>query len=191
MPNADITLSNLGLNNTTLIAIAVVNLVLVLGLVFYVFKQNHRIAELEIAAKPKYGFLGKPLFSMFAMLLLVGGFGVTYFASQSFPDSSVSDGTKVDLELVIEPGALTTAGREVSFHVIPSIDGIRWGGAKVYKFDAYWTITGVKVYSEPDLDLTIDKTGGFKKVLPLGIYKVKVDVVYGGKTWTKTVDVNI
>lgn len=171
--------------NSTLIAIVFVNAVLFGGLIAYILYQGRKINRLEEAAKPKYGFLGKPIFSLVALFLMIGSFGVTYLVSRNVPDYSVGDEYKVELEIkateIERDDGLVTA----KFQVIPTVDGLEWGGSERNKFDAFWSVKGVEEsFSEYESGLTINNPGGFEHTLPEGSYEVRVDVLYKGFTWT-------
>lgn len=183
---------NLISSQSTLIIVLVVNIALILGLLYYIVRQNRHIDQLEAAMKPKYGFLGKPLFSFFAVLMMVGGFAAIYAVSENISDVSVGGNDQVEIQIEVKPGKEVSGGREVSFKVIPSINGVEWGGeSSGAKFEAYWTVDGPLTFSEFESKITFGKHGGFTKVLPHGNYHVVVNVSYLEQSYITSINVGI
>jgi hypothetical protein len=176
--------SQLNIQPGTLIAIVVINIFLFAALVAFIFFQNRKITRLEEAVRPKYGFLGKPLLSTLAIMLMVGGFGVTYFVSKNIPDYSVGDEYKVTLEIKTDEISRKDEIAKVKFQVVPTVNGYEWGANDINIFDVFWSVNGPKDFSEFESGLHLNFLGGFIKDLPIGTYEIRVDVVYEGFTWT-------
>jgi hypothetical protein len=187
MDTSQVITGKLFLTTSTAVFIITVILAVIGGLVIFLFLQNRQINRLKEAAKPKYGFLGKPLLPVLTAALLFGGFGVTFLAQQG-PGTSVNEEAKVELKVKTEVLEFTDTQAIVAFSVTPSVDGVEWGLKPGDTIDIYWNITGPKNLSEYELGLSINKRGGFTKTLPRGNYKVTVNTVVAGKNRTKTVD---
>jgi hypothetical protein len=54
-------------------------LVLVVGMLGIIIWQQLRIKKMKGPEQPKYGFLGKPLYSVLAIAVLAGGVGLTWY----------------------------------------------------------------------------------------------------------------
>lgn len=176
--------TQLNMQSGTLIAIVVVNIFLFAALVTFILFQNRKINRLEEAVRPKYGFLGKPLLSVLAVFLMLGGFGVTYFVSKNIPDYSVGDEYKVQLEIKTDEIEREDGIATVNFQVIPTVNGEEWGESENNKFDIFWSVKGPENFSEMESKISKISQGGFQKKLPIGTYQIRVDVVYKGFTWT-------
>lgn len=176
-------LPQFSVDSTTLLVVLVLNVVLVGVLLAVITRQNKQIADLNEANRPKYGFLGKPLYSAMLMIVLVGGFGSTYFFSQS-QDVSTSD-TSDTLELQVTTSRQGSG--ELKLNVVPVVNGTPWGAASS-RFDAFWTVTGDSgTTSDFELSISKDKPGGIRFKLSSGVYQIRVDVVYEDQTWSKTI----
>lgn len=182
--NTTATAAQLSSQNSTLIAVVVVNIVIFGLLIAYILFQSRKINRLEEAAKPRYGFLGKPLFSLIALSLMIGSFSLTYVISKGTPDYSVGDETKVKLEIKAEIIEQIDGYTTARFQVVPTVEDLQWGGTDRNKFDAFWSVKGEENFSEIESDISLASPGGFQRTLPSGIYEVRVDVIFKGLTWT-------
>lgn len=155
-------------------------------LVIVVLVQQRRIHNLEEIARPKYGFLGKPLLSAVLALAMVGGLVVTYQATQNINNVVVSAGKNVEAKFVITSAPTLPNTYRVDFAVVPSVDGVEWGKEANDKFDIYWTVKGEQNFDVFELSKTRTSTSGFMRVLRSGRYDITVDIVFQDKRFTKT-----
>lgn len=183
---------NIAGSQSTLIIVLVINVLLILGLLFFIFRQNKHIDQLEAAMKPKYGFLGKPLLSVMAVLMMVGSFVVIYAVSENASNISVGGNDQIELQIEVKPGAQDGDMRAVHFQVIPKINGVEWGGEQSGAVaDVFWSISGAEEFSEFEINLSYAKPGGFTRSVSKGTYQVRVDFLYLGQTYTSTINVGI
>ncbi|MBL8014953.1 MAG: hypothetical protein JNK26_02080 [Candidatus Doudnabacteria bacterium] len=180
----------ISINSTTLTIIVIANIFVFGTLIMLVLRQRNHIQQLEDDLKPRYGFLGKPLFTSLAVALMLGSFGLTYLIKQNSPDVSVTEEKRVEITIDYEVVADLGVKKDVKFKVIPKVDGKEWADDQTALFDAYWSFSGPEVFSEFESKLNEKDPGGFRRVLAEGDYRIRIDIVYLGKTWSKEFNLN-
>lgn len=169
-----------------LVAIVLVNIAVFSVLVGIVLRQRNHISLLEDELKPRYGFLGKPIYSLMVVALMLGGFGVTFLVKQNVTDNSVSEEKMLEIKVTADVISTQDNAVKVKFKAIPWVDGVEWGGDQTTNvFSFYWSITGPQDVSEFESKISRTNPSGFELTLLPGAYDVRVDAVYLGKTWSK------
>jgi len=167
-------------------------LVLVVGMLGIIIWQQLRIKKMKGPEQPKYGFLGKPLYSVLALAVLVGGVGLTWYNLSHGTEQvtvQADESVKVDVTYEVKE---TETGKQLLLNVIPTYKGIAWGGQSAYKFDAFWTIKSTsKTWTEVEPELDINDVGGISIPVSSGSYTVDVDVVFEERVWTESITVTI
>ncbi len=160
-----------------LFGIIMLTVVILLGVV--VLMQKKQIDDLR---RPKFGFLGKPIFAMLLVAFSLGGFGLVYYTSNS--SSSIGD-TSADrkVELQIKSTYLGQ-GYDYMLKLIPTVDGKAWGGNNSNMFDVYWTIQNKMIVTEAEIDLSLNNQGGITKTLEKGKNKIKTTVFFENKSYS-------
>ncbi len=176
-------------NPVLLLAVAALSVISIfLGIT--VTRQRQQIAVLTAPPRRRYGFLGKPLYAVVVVALFVGVIGFTYYANQNVQNVTVSADTNVAIAIKTQVLGTTAQGNQVQISVVPSVDGVEWGGSHGPSFDAFWTAVGPSGFSQVELGLTQSNSGGFIKVLRSGSYQITVDIVVANRRFNKTVSVN-
>jgi uncharacterized integral membrane protein len=171
--------------NTVVTLIIGILLVTVLILVVALINQNQKYKE---AIAPKFGFMGKPLYSFLMFAVLAGGISFAFFATQ---DGTIDDAL-ADLRVSVEIDAsvINPSTKSYQFRVTPSANGTVWGP---YTYDAYWSFEnadGTKTTAVEN-GLSIDSVGGVIKKLPSGVNKVKVNVFVEDKNVIDEIEVTV
>lgn len=151
-------------------------IIAMLGLLFVTVRQQRKINQLQEQLRPKYGFLGKPLYSVVALLVLVGGFGFTVIGNQNTP--SVDDVSATNqIRATVDYEVIEVQGNSylVRFNAIPYVNNQPWG-IQDQEFDIFWELTGPSSFSNVELALSANSNGGFTMQVPGGSYQIKLDV---------------
>jgi hypothetical protein len=164
--------------------------VLSLFLILTVVRQKQQITTIQ-ADRSRHGFLGKPLYAAVVFALFVGGFGLTYFASQNVQNVTVKADSEVEITIQVKILGASSTGTQVQFNVVPMVDGVEWAGVNGPEFDAFWTAIGPTEFSQIELSLTKSNAGGFIKVLRAGSYEITVDIIVNGNRFNKTATIII
>lgn len=172
--------------NTIISAIILILLLTVLILIVALVQQNRRYQE---ATTPKFGFLGKPLYTFFAFALFAGGIGFAWFVSNqggTIGDSLAGDRITVQIDAAV----INPSTRNYQFRVTPTANGTLWGP---YTYDAYWNFENADGTTSTALEngLTKDNIGGVVKKLPSGVNKIKVNVFVEDKNVTDEIEVTV
>jgi hypothetical protein len=155
--------------------------IVVMGLM--IIRQRRQLNELQ---RPRYGFLGKPLYSFAAMLIIVGGFGVTFYSVfQNQGGTQVSADKNILVRIEYKQVSIIGNTGRYKFNFIPNVDNVDWGKDKEL-FEVAWKITNlatneVKIATESNLSNI--KPGGLVYDLPRGRYKVEALTTYQNKNW--------
>jgi hypothetical protein len=170
--------STVTLTPTTILITVGPVVAVILMLVVFLFLQRRKINTMEQAAKPKYGFLGKPLYSFMAMFMLASAIGIGFLSSQGSGTNvtDVSANKKMEITITYKVERSTPAGLVVRFAAVPTINQQPWGASAAETFDFFWKIKGIQNFSESELSRTLSAPSGFTKTLPKGTYKITLDV---------------
>jgi len=161
-----------------------------LFLILTVTRQQRQLSQIQ-TTRGRYGFLGKPLYAAVVFALFVGGFGLTYFASQNVQNVAVKADSEVEITIQVKILGTTAEGTQVQISMVPKVDGVEWAGDRGPEFDAFWTATGPTEFSQIELGLTKSNSGGFIKVLRPGSYNITVDIIVNGNRFNKTATIII
>lgn len=164
-----------------LIALALVAVVCFVSVLYVIIRLIGRIRSLQ---KPKYGFLGKPLYA----LVLVGMAGtITYFSFtfSSQPDFQIQASRTVTAELSVDVVDSQNGTGLVRFEAVPYVDGIAYLGDNG-EFDILWNITGPVRIDKFEYGKTKADRSGFSESLQSGTYTARAVIVYEGKSFTFT-----
>ncbi len=171
----------LSVNSVVLIITAVVILGLIATVIFLIIRQN----KLKKSLQPKYGFLGRSLYATLTVLVLGGGL---IFGLLSIRDGQVFNiEAKKHMTADLLTNSLLKEGEYtyVSFKAVPTVDGLVWGKTGD-QFTIYWTFEGDngESYSFIEEARSNNERSGLQKYLVAGSYKVTVNIIFEGSTYT-------
>ena len=160
-------------------------LLLLIGILAILLMVISLIKKVRSLETPKYGFLGKPLYTLVSLALM----GLTvYFVSYNFiqPNNfDIKAEKNVSVQFVINKVKETSLETTVDFKLLPTIDNVLWGPTGT-KLDIYWNVTGPMKFDEFELGKNASNPSGFQKVLKKGKYQLKVRVVFDNEIFTFT-----
>ncbi|CAG1020563.1 hypothetical protein DOJK_00424 [Patescibacteria group bacterium] len=162
--------------------IAVVLIVVIVLLVVVVISQQQKIKNMQ---RPRYGFLGKPLYIMVLSFFTVGTLGLVYYSSTQ---PVQVEQTAADVEVILSINAEPTGGalREYRLTLIPILSGIPWGANDLNKFNIYWTITnGSTSTTDVELSKSYTSPSSLVKTLQPGTNTIKATVFFDGNSYSK------
>ena len=167
--NKQITIS---LNTPLLIVFILFILSLLVAIVFLVIKLRK-----ETVYKPKYGFLGKSLYPVVTVLLLMLGIVVTGVSMNENKIFELRAQKQIDADIFSYVLNKTEGQTLISFNLTPFIDNKVWGNSGD-EFDIYWDLKGPKEYNFVELNKTnLNRSGVQAEVAP-GKYKIHITVVF-------------
>jgi hypothetical protein len=112
-------------------------LVILVGMIAIIVWQQMRIKKMRVSETPKYGFLGKPLYSVLALAVLAGGVGLTWYnLTHGTEQVTVQAGETVEVEIVYNCNN-TETGKQLLLNAVPNYKGADWGGQSTYSFDVF------------------------------------------------------
>jgi len=168
-------------------ALAIALIVVVVLLSIVIINQNNKIKEMQ---RPKYGFLGKPIYAVLLIVFSVGGFGLVYYGANKPLDVQQTEANR-QVEVTIRAFSLSAGSDTYSITLIPLINGKAWGNDNTNKFDIYWTITNTTVTTEVELGRILYSQGGLIKKLAKGVNKIKATVFFDGQSYDKEIQVTV
>jgi len=169
------------ITGAALLGVALVGIVSLVSIFYVIVKLVSRIRSLQ---KPKYGFLGKPLY---ALVLIAMAGTMTYF-SASFsnqPDFQIQASRTVTADIMTELQATQNGTALVTFEAVPYVDGIPYYG-DTGVFDILWNISGPNRIDKFEYGKTRADRSGFTESLQSGTYEVRAVVVYEDRSYTFT-----
>lgn len=161
----------IGIPLYTLIIIGMVLVSIVFALLSVVW---YLLRKVRVLSRVRYGFGGKPLFSL---LLLVGisiAIPMTLVASKQTVDYINYASAQKDVVINISQEIQPDGKYKVVFMAYPTVDGVTWAG---HKYNITW-----KIYSENYSFEKVEEERGkdfpsyFEKELPYGQYVVAISV---------------
>lgn len=166
--------------NGTIIILMIIGLIVLAVLIFlYVSSLLQKIKKYQ---QPKYGFLGKPIYPVVAMSLLLAGLVYFNFGVTEDPVVDIKASKTINAQIVTLVGGEVDGERVVEFSAIPTVNDQPWGNAND-SFDIFWTITGPETFDRFEFDKTgIDESMFTENLLP-GTYHIKVTIVYDGNSY--------
>jgi hypothetical protein len=167
--NNQITIS---LNTPFLIVIIFFILSLVVAVIFLVVRLRK-----ETIYKPKYGFLGKSLYPIVTVALLVVGLVTTGLSMNEQKIFELKAQKQIEAE--IYTNVLDDKGDSVYIDIktTPFVDSKVWGNVGD-EFDIYWDLKGPKEYNFVELKKTNETRSGIQTEIVPGKYKVSITVVF-------------
>ena len=159
--------------NTPLLIIIVFFILSLLGaIIFLVIKLRKATVY-----KPKYGFLGKSLYPVVTVALLVVGLTMTGLSMNDQKIFELKAQKKINAEIftnVLDKKVDTTF---IDIKATPFVDSKVWGNTGD-DFDIYWDLKGPKEYNFTELKKNNNERSDIQtEVLP-GTYKVSLTVVF-------------
>ena len=175
-----------GANLGFLLMVGAFLLVVVIGLSLLALKQSQQLKELQ---KPKYGFLGKPLYSFVAILMMFGVVSASYIFTPIDNTNQfvtyVLPASEIQFELEAEEVIADEPNIGYRFNIVPVVDEIAWGGLNI-EFDVLWEVTREAELFHEYLETGINdrNPGGFELSFPRGSYSATATVSYQGELRT-------
>jgi hypothetical protein len=169
------------INGLALVGVGVFSVISLFTIAYYISHLLSRIRELE---RPKYGFLGKPVYTLAAILIMISGlgfFGYSFTQQQNF---------EIQAQKVVNAQIVTTVvtkGKDtsiVAFKATPFVDGSAYGNIDAYTFDIYWNIIGAQNTDKFEFGKNIAQQSGFNLTLKNGKYDIKTLIVFQGKSYS-------
>lgn len=159
--------------NTPLLIIIIFFILSLLGaLVFLIIKLRRATVY-----KPKYGFLGKSLYPIVTVALLVVGLAMTGLSMNDQKIFELKAQKQISVEIftnVLEEKIDTTF---IDIKATPFVDSKVWGKTGD-NFDIYWDLKGPKEYNFTELQKNNNERSSIQtEVLP-GTYKISITVVF-------------
>jgi energy-coupling factor transporter transmembrane protein EcfT len=144
------------------------------AVVFFLLAIIWRLSKkIKVLSKMRYGFGGKPLFSILTLLFLTLAIPLTLFAAQKSIDYVNVARADKDVLVEIYSDKVNENLYEVSMLAIPFVDDVAWAG-KSYTMD--WSITGEVHINRKEEERDSDNLSYITEELPSGSYKIKVVV---------------
>lgn len=162
---------NIKLKNVSLFAFIIFGLIAI-SIIFFLSILTVRLTKkVKELSKVRYGFGGKPIFSILIILGVTVAIPLTLYASQKSIESIKL--ARAERDVIIELNKTKRGDNmySISFMAIPTINGEAWS-TKVYSIT--WIVEGQVDFEKVEKDRTLQNTSYFKKDLPSGSYKVKV-----------------
>jgi len=165
-----------GITLTIIIGLFVLGLALI---IVYISRLEKKAKYYE---KPKYGFLGKPIYPVVVVALLLGSIAVI---NLSLPQNKV---VNIRAEKVVEAnitGTIIGVSKEkqiIEFKLEPYVDNSVWG-SDTDTFDILWNVRGKESFDMFEFEKSRVNISSFSKLLPKGEYEVKATVIYDGKSY--------
>lgn len=170
------------LSGSTLLIILAIVVVFIGGLITYNYLLTRKLRQVQA---PKFGFLGKPIYPLVAVLMLAGSL---FFFNYAAPDQEVINikaSRDVSVEIVTQVTNKVGTLSNVNFQAIPTVDNQIWGETGE-TFDFIWNITGETEYSKVELNKNATDVSGFTTLLEPGDYQVDLTLVFEGKSYEFT-----
>ncbi len=162
---------NLKNQNISLFSFFIIAILLLTIIVFLIIAIIYLYKKIKYLTKVRYGFGGKPLFSLLIVFGVMVAIPLTYYsAQQSVNYVNLALGKK---DAIIK---ISIIEREeevclVSFLAIPTIDGESWGNNE---FTITWDIQGVSDYKKTEVDRDKENPSYFSVKMLKGTYNIHI-----------------
>jgi len=169
-------LQNLEFTNSLIIIISIIIAIFIIGLIIYIIHLKKRIHTLKT---PKYGFLGKSLYPIMVVGLLVG---TLYFITTQEPKDIVTINANKNVTFDIKTDYIQIAEKDVTVNLSLNIVlyGEDWRLEKnTDSVDIYWNIIGPTNVSRVEIGKNKDNKSGFDIKLAKGDYIINTTIIYG------------
>lgn len=180
------------MDNILLLVIAL-GLVAVVALAIILAQYRH-IRELT---KPRYGFLGKPLYSLAVMVMMASSVGVVFYGSQSLPPGREFVGSEIDAnQFFIDYSLISFDAEEYNVQLkgIPVVQGSEWGFRDSRELDIRWKIVNTETSEVTEISesgLSATNQGGISvKLLRGGRYQVTATTNFLGQNKLAEIGIN-
>lgn len=172
------------LSGTLIIIASIISFLGILSALVLSFKLIQKINENN---KPRYGFLGKPLYQILALALIIGaGFGSVYIAYQDSDIQDTSANIELDTQLDIKVINQNTTNSDIRFEIIPIINESQWDENQ--EFDLYVNIAGPEIITKTIVAANkISNPAIFTENLDTGIYNITITII-GDELYTQYED---
>lgn len=137
------------------------------GVIFYLLRK------INFLTKMRFGFAGKPLFSLFVFFGIVLAIPITMYASFQTIDFIKLARAKKEVMVEMYSSKKEEDLYEVAFLAVPTIDGDPWLDGF---YEVTWYVQGVVVVEKIEKNRSSASPSYFVIDLPPGEYKVKVQV---------------
>lgn len=133
----------------------------------------HLVRKVRVLAKARYGFGGKPLFSIIIVLMLLVFLPITMYATYKSIDYINLARAERDVIVEIRTEKVTDEIYQVVFMAVPTIDGTAWQDKD---YDITWHIEGEVILEKVEKNKNSENPSYFVTELPRGSYRIKVQV---------------
>ncbi|MBN2016171.1 hypothetical protein JW766_05045 [Candidatus Dojkabacteria bacterium] len=178
--------ASLGTVNTINIPsfVLVVGGVLLFGIiVFLVSIIVYLSKKIRFLTKMRFGFGGRPIFSILAILAIALAIPLTYYASSRSIEIVNLARAERDVTIEVQKIEVYEGLYDVSFMAIPTVDGEAWGEKS---YEITWMVEGPLTFEKKESERSIKAPSYFRKELPSGTYELKVVVESEGFKVVKT-----
>jgi len=166
----------------TLVIAGVVLVAVVFALLSVVF---YLLRKVRVLSRVRYGFGGKPLFSILVLAGITLSIPFTLFASRQTIDYVNYASAEKDVVLELSEKLQSDGNFEVTFMAFPTVDKEVWAD---HKYDIQWKVEGNQIsFEKIEENRSKQNRSFFVKVLPPGEYLVSVNVVSSNFNVTKEV----
>lgn len=180
------------MDNLILLIIALgVVAVFALGIILV---QYRHIRDLT---KPRYGFLGKPLYSMAVVAFMLGSVGIVFYGSANLPSGGEFVGSEIDANKFFIDYSLSSFDEEsyeITLKAVPVVLGTEWGFRDESKVDIDWKLTNRETNETTQFNesgLTVSQQGGITLKLKRGEnYLITAKSHFLDRNWSTEIGVN-
>jgi hypothetical protein len=167
--NNQITIS---LNTPLLILIIFFFLSLLVAIIFLIVRLKK-----ETQYKPTYGFLGKSLYPVVTVALLVVGLVMTGLSMNNEKIFELKAHKQIQAEIFTNILDQKPTETFVDIKTTPMVDEKVWGKTGD-KFDIYWDLKGPKEYNFVELGVSNEKRSGIQTIILPGTYQISITIVF-------------
>jgi amino acid transporter len=154
----------------TLIIIVVISIAIIFFLGAVIIYLYRKIKDLT---KMRYGFGGKPIFSLLIVLCVIVTIPLTFYASQKSIETVKIARAQKDVLVEIQSVKLYDDVYSVAFMAVPTIDGEPWQGKE---YDITWQVYGEVSFEKVEKERSLSSPSYFVNELKNGSYEVRVTV---------------
>lgn len=152
-------------------------------------------------ARPKTGFLGKPLMQFAALTLVATGIiGAVYMSTQKEQlEVSIEAIKEIDVVMEYDVVSSTRTTSTIKFNAIPIVDSQEWAEDSNVQFDIIWNIVpdqGTKAKGQDQVDFfeiarSQNRPSSFQTTLLKGNYDVEIIISFEDEVFEKSFDLSI
>jgi hypothetical protein len=163
------------LSGSTIVIISAILVAIFIFLLVNYILLSKRLKDKE---KPKYGFLGKPLYQSIIIIALTGAIGFTSYQAtfNQGPDFSAAE-EEINVDFTTSVIRDNQNSELVRFEVVPIINDQEWGSNPNDTFDIYLNINGEENITKIFTDASKDKPVNFTENLTNGSYEIRITII--------------